>query len=142
MTNVRRIAAFSLVELMLVVVVIALLATIAISSYSRYGFRARRADGQELLLRVANAQERYYATYYKYGSDPVTGDLKLSSIHSEKGYYTVAITAADLTRDYTATVTPVGGQAADACGALSINSVGVKTPLPTDSAKNGNGHCW
>lgn len=142
MINARRIAGFSLIELMVVVLIIAILAAIAIPSYSRYAFRARRPDGQELLLRVANAQERYYATYNTYGGDPVTGDLKLSSTSSEKGYYTIVITATDLTKDYTATATPVGVQATDACGALSINSAGVKTPLSTDAAKNSNGHCW
>jgi len=143
-SNIRRTRAFTLLELMIVLLVMAILATIAITSYGRYAYRARRADGQELLMRVANAQERYYATFNKYGDDPVTGDLKLGSATSEKGYYTVAISKTDITKDFTATATPVAGnsQEKDACGALSINSQGVKLPASTDTAKNSNGRCW
>jgi type IV pilus assembly protein PilE len=143
-SNIRRTRGFTLIELMIVVLVMCILAAIAITQYGRYAYRARRADGQELLMRVANAQERYYATFNKYGDDPVTGDLKLSSATSEKGYYTVTITKTDLTKDYTATATPVAGnsQAKDACGALSINSLGVKLPALSDATKNRNGRCW
>lgn len=143
-SDIRRMRGFTLLELMIVVMVMAIIATIAVSQYGRYAYRARRADGQELLMRVANAQERYYATFNKYGDDPVTGDLKLGSAASEKGYYTVTITKTDLTKDYTATATPVPGnsQAKDVCGPLSINSQGVKLPAITDTAKNSNGRCW
>lgn len=143
-SNIRRTRGFTLLELMIVVLVMGIIAMIAITSYGRYAYRARRADGQELLMRVANAQERYYATFNKYGDDPVTGDLKLGSVTSEKGYYTVKITATDLTKDYTATATPVVGnsQQKDVCGPLSIDSQGVKLPALSNAALNSNGRCW
>jgi type IV pilus assembly protein PilE len=143
-SNIRRTRGFTLLELMIVVMVMAILAAIAVTQYGRYAYRARRADGQELLMRVANAQERYYATFNKYGDDPVTGDLKLGSATSEKGYYTVTITKTDLTKDYTATAKRVAGnsQAKDVCGDLSINSQGVKLPALSDTTKNSNGRCW
>jgi type IV pilus assembly protein PilE len=133
---------FTLIELMVVLVIVAILAALAIPSYQRYGYRARRADGQELLLRVANAQERYYATYGKYAVDPVTTQLKLGSATSEKGYYTVKLTATTPGSDYTATAAPQGQQAADVCGSLSIDSTGVKKPAASDAAANANGRCW
>lgn len=141
-SKLRAARGFTLLELMIVVVVMSILATIAVTSYNRYAYRARRADGQELLMRVANAQERYYATFNKYGGEPVTGDLKLPSVMSEKGYYKVAITSVDATKDYTATASPQDGQSNDACGALSIDSKGTKLPASTDTAKNRNGRCW
>jgi type IV pilus assembly protein PilE len=141
-SNKRMRAGYTLIELMIVVAVIAILAMIAIPSYTRYGYRARRSDGQQLLMRVANAQERYYATFNTYAGGAVTGDLKLGSASSEKGYYTVAITSTDLTKGYTATVTPTNGQQRDVCGALSIDSRGNKLPVATDTAKNSNGNCW
>jgi type IV pilus assembly protein PilE len=135
---------FTLLELMIVVVVMAILASIAITSYSRYAFRARRADGKEILMRVANAQERYFATFNTYADDPVTTTLKLASTTSEHGYYTVKITSDDLTKKYVITATPVtgGAQEKDACGALAISSNGTKTPDATETAKNSNGPCW
>ncbi|KJV30301.1 type IV pilin protein [Luteibacter yeojuensis] len=140
----RHVGGFTLLELVVVVLIIAILSVLAITSYNRYAFRARRADAKELLMRVANAQERYYATFNKYGGDPVTGDLKLGSATSERGYYTVTLSTTDATKNYTATATPVTGQAQqkDACGALSIDSSGTKLPAASDTAKNSNGACW
>lgn len=135
---------FTLLELMIVVVVMAILAGIAVTSYNRYAFRARRADAKEILMRVANAQERYYGTFNTYADDPVTGKLKLGSDKSEHGYYAVTITGDDLTKAYVVTAAPVAGEAQqkDACGSLSISSAGIKTPDATDTAKNSNGPCW
>lgn len=138
----RAVRGFTLLELMIVVVVMAVLATIAVTSYNRYAYRARRVDGQELLMRVASAQERYYATFNTYADNPVTGDLKFASDTSEKGYYKVEVTSDDLTKSFTATATPQNGQEKDACGALSIDSTGTKLPAGTDTAKNSNGRCW
>jgi len=140
-SNRHRSTGFTLIELMVVVAIVAILATLATQSYSRYMYRARRADGQEMLMRIANAQERYYATFNKYGADPVA-DLKFASNTSDNGYYTVTITAKDPTKSYVATAKPGGVQATDACGSLSIDSSNAKLPDTTDKAANANGRCW
>lgn len=137
----RRKRGFTLIELMVVVAIIAVLAAIAIPAYGRYAFRARRADGQEMLLRIANAQERYYATFNRYGA---LSDIGFSNpAASEKGYYnvTLEIPAGNGEQSFIATAAAVGVQADDVCGALALNSVGAKTPGPGDAA-NSNGNCW
>ncbi len=135
---------FTLIELMIVVVIIAILASIAIPSYGRYAFRARRGDAQELLLRIANAQERFYATNNQYGK--LTDLGYASPAPSEKGYYnvSVALTAAGkvANQGYTATAAPAGVQASDVCGNLSIDNAGVKAPASNASSYNTNGSCW
>lgn len=134
---------FSLIELLVVVMIIAVLAAIAIPSYSRYGFRARRADAQDILMRIATQQERFYATNNRYGALTEIG-YSADPVKSDKGYYQVSLggSLGANSATYTATATPLGSQIPDVCGALSINNAGVKLPLATDTTKNTNGNCW
>ncbi len=140
----RRMArGFTLIELMIVVAIMAILATLALYNYNRYGFRARRADGHEILLRVASAEERYFTNFNTYTTDlidPPTAGLGFTTATSEDGYYTVTVVLANGGASYTLTATPQLGQANDSCGALSISDTGVK--LPTGTGPGNNGKCW
>ncbi len=139
---------FTLLELMIVVGIIALIAAFAMPAYQRYGERARRADGKELLMRVAAAQERYYTNFNRYAVAPLTAatSLGLTSLTSERGYYSInsANGPSGDTQSYVLTATPVpgAGQTGDRCGALSISNTGVKTPIATAMPQNSNGACW
>src|SRR5690606_11790491 len=62
----RGVRGFTLIELMIVVAIVAILAAIAYPSYINYIQRTRRADGHEMLMRMAAAQERYYTNYNHY----------------------------------------------------------------------------
>ncbi|MEO8998345.1 MAG: type IV pilin protein [Rhodanobacter sp.] len=129
---------FTLLELMIVVVIISILAAIAIPTYGRYAIRAHRVDGQELLLRVANAQERFYATNNHYGELTKLGYNNPAL--SEKSYYSVSMVpaSASTTQTFTATAAPAGGQAKDDCKMLTVNNAGVKASTGTTT----NGSCW
>lgn len=148
MSNRKKTRGFTLLELMVVVAIIAILASLAFPAYIRYGQRARRVDGKELLMRVAAAQERYYTNFNRYAVNPLTAatSLGLNSLLSERGYYTItsANGATGNTQSYVLTATPVAGgaQAADQCGALTVNNTGVKTPIATAMPQNSNGPCW
>lgn len=133
---------FSLIELMIVVAVIAVLASLAIPSYLRYGYRARRVDGQQLLLTIANAEERYYATTNQYTTDVTQIGFTGTAATSNDGYYSATLAASGTsTQAYTATATPQGAQKNDVCGALSIDNTGNKQPNASSSL-NTNGTCW
>jgi len=133
---------FTLIELMIVVVIIAILAALAVPAFGRYAYRAHRVDGQELLLRIANAQERFYATNNHYGALTEIGYD--SPALSEKRYYSVTSVpaAASTSQTFTITATPVGAQLKDVCGALSIDNAGAKLPAANDTTHNSNGSCW
>lgn len=128
---------FTLVELMVVVAIIAILAAFAVPNYLRYGIRARRADGQNILLRVANAQERFYSTNNRYGT---LAEVGFNNTSSEKGYYTVSVAPASPATTFVATAAPVPGgpQAKDDCKSLTINNAGVKGYTGATT----NGTCW
>lgn len=127
---------FSLIELVVVIGIIAVLAAIALPAYGRYGFRARRADGHELLLRLAAAQERFYTNRNRYAS--AIGDLGFGQDTSEGGFYAVSIETANDDQTYTLTATPQLVQSADACGDLTLTSTGRRDRSGDDS----NGNCW
>lgn len=127
---------FTLIEMLIVIAVIAILATIAYPSYTRYVERTRRADGREIAMRVAAAQERFYTNRNTYTSD-IPGDLGLP-LTSEKGYYGIAAALGAGGQTYILTITPLGVQSTDKCGNLTINNVGFKDK----SGNETNGKCW
>jgi type IV pilus assembly protein PilE len=144
----NRSGGFTLLELMIVVVIIAMLAAFAMFNYSKYAFRTRRADGKEMLMRVASAEERYYTNFNKYVIDDLAtlGFTAAAPCNikgaSEKCYYVVSVAtngAAGDTQSYKLTATPQApSQNGDACKNLTIDNTGTK--LFTGQQTNGN--CW
>ncbi len=61
-------AGFTLLELMIVVVIISILATVAVASYKRFSRRARVQEAIAFLGDVRIKQESYFQTYHRYVS--------------------------------------------------------------------------
>ena len=132
---------FTLVELMVVVVVVSILAAIAYPSYSDSVRKGRRSDGKAALLSAVQTLERFYTESNTYSGAPLT------ATSSERFYqltFDTAPTSATVCGATSATnavatnfricATPVGAQASDSCGVLSLSSTGVKLPITSG--------CW
>lgn len=130
---------FTLIEVMVTVAIIAILASIALPAYQNYVLRARRADGREMLQRIASAEERFYTNRNSYTDDLTgAGGLNMTTTNSEGGHYALGIAVAAGNQSYTLTATPQGSQANDACGNLTVNNVGARG----FSGNEDNGRCW
>ncbi len=128
---------FTLIEIMIAVVVVAILATIAFSSYKDQIEKTRRADGKALLTRMSQQLERCYTKYGRYNNancSVVNGAAQTS----EDGYYTVTPAGIAATT-YTLTAVPQGPQTSDkTCGNLSLNQAGQQSYSGTGTSNQ----CW
>jgi type IV pilus assembly protein PilE len=141
----RRITGITLIELMIVVVVIAILGTVALPSYRQYTMRAHRTEAKGALLTLQANQERWYLQHNTYSNDPAV--LGFAGGVTENGVYSLSIAAAagGLTHGYVATaaVRAGGGRngismTSDAeCAQFSITSEGLRRAAP-----DPNGRCW
>ncbi len=128
--NNRFEAGFNLIEMLIVVVIISILATIAYPSYQNQVRKTKRADCEGALLQLANSMERDYTQNGAY-RDLVTLNLFPSQCPIDGNAtptYNLSVATANAGSTYTLTATPVAGgsQAGDTCGTLTLTQAGVK----------------
>jgi len=119
---------FTLIEVMITVVIVAILAAIAIPSYSRYVMRAKRSAAQSQMMEIANRQQQFLLANRRYADkDTLTasGYALPADVAANYGY-TITLPAATEVPGYLLTFTPTGSQQPD--GALTLDNQGVKTP--------------
>ena len=128
---------FTLIELMVVVAMVAILATLALNSYQGATVRANRAAAAGYVLEVANLQERFLLDNRDYAASMAAlGAVPPSEVSSN---YT--ITTSDpggAAPAYLITATPIGSHDANdtQCGILTLNNLGVRT------TEFGGDRCW
>ena len=127
---------FTLIELMIVVAVVAILASIAVPSYQEQIRKSRRAQAKADLVEYAQLAERYFTVNNTY----VGFTLPTSQSPREAGatarYNLPAPTTTATT--FTLTANATGAQASDRCGDLSITNTGQKGETGSASLEE----CW
>lgn len=113
----------TLIELMIVMVIISVLASIAIPSWTAMVQKSRRSDAVNILLLAQVEQEKYRANNTTYASS--MSDLGLSTYDSaDREHYRVTVQSASATA-YLITALPNGAQAGDTeCGTFAIRQTG------------------
>ena len=140
----RKVNGFSLIELVITVAVFAIIASIAVPSYTQFVLKGNRADAKETLLRVAQEQERFF---YTTGGDPLLGgpvytadlqDLNYDAATplSDEGHYRIVANVDNVNSSFTLTAIAVGSQLRDEdCLTITLTSTGRKTSAP-------EANCW
>jgi len=140
MTGKSAARGITLIELMIVVAVIGILASVAYPSYRDYVLRAARADARVALLDNAQFLERNYTLTNNYNVAAGGGSISTSSLPRqttpESGAARYNITLVVNAQTYTLTATPTGAQASDTCGALTLTNTGLR------GAGDDVGICW
>ena len=135
----RAIRGFTLIELMIVVAILAVLASIAYASYQNSVVNSRRSAAAACLLEVAQFMEREYTTRLTYAN--VNALPALACRNDLAAFYTIGLNGAAAATTYSLQAVPQGVQAsADTkCGTLRVNQAGTRSVTGTGGSVPS---CW
>lgn len=140
----------TLVELLIVVAIISILATVAYPNYTSHVLKSHRMEAISALTKIqlhieslystraeATAKDRYKALLELVVNKEIGSCLidSVCDIDNKRYYLSYDLTGSGI-NTYILSATPQGnlGQDKDACGILSLNAAGI--------GSGGNTHCW
>jgi type IV pilus assembly protein PilE len=137
-----RLAGFSLVELLVVLVIMGVLSAVALPAYTRYVQRGHRTEAMAALLESQHFMERYYSANGQYLSPANAVPLlpqRLQGIPSQGTVrYQLSVREATV-KSYVLQAVPEGSMAGDICGSLTINQTGLRGVL---NSTRSVAECW
>ena len=127
----RKMRGVTLLELMIVVVVVGVLASIAYPNYREFAARAKRTEARAALLQIATNQERFYLNANTYTLDMTQLGFPVAAGYvTDTGSYTISVGAADAP-GFTATANYLKADAeAGKCATFTIQANGNRTSGP------------
>jgi len=131
---------FTLIEIMIVVVILGIIASIALPNYQEYVRKGNRTEAKSALLEAAQALERYYSVNGTYLSGSALASVYKTSVPpGGTALYTIAVVGTPTADTYTLQASRAGTMGGDPCGNYRISHTGVKT---LDGASKSLAECW
>ncbi len=134
MHHTRHDSGLSLLELLIVLTIVAILASVTIPSYRNYVYKSRRSDAITGLLQLQLAQEAWRARHGVYSTDLV--ELGRADERLADGKYRLRLESAGPDH-WLAVAIPQGPQRGDPCARLAVDESG-----PVYGGRFAGRRCW
>jgi type IV pilus assembly protein PilE len=145
----RRLAGFTLIEMLVTIVIGAILLSIAVPGYRNQIRKSRRTDARTALLDIAAREERLFTTTNTYSSTPSAIGYGATPdrfpVVVGNGYYQVnAVAGAGPPPAFTLVATPIAGQGQDQdtdCASFTVDQTGNQSAADSSNA-DSTATCW
>ncbi len=117
----------TLIELMIVVAILAIIASVAFPMYADHVRKGHRANAQSHMMDIASRQGEILADSHSYATQSEMATI-LPNPASITQYYTITMTNSATPPKFEITATPVAGGKQVNDGVLKLDYAGVKTP--------------
>jgi type IV pilus assembly protein PilE len=119
---------FSLIELLIVVVIVGILASIAVPSYRAYIIKGNRRAAQAVVMDIANREQQYFTANRVY-ADKTALNYSLPPEVAGTYDYDIVVNNAATPPTFLITFSPKSGTIQYGDPNLTLNEQGVKTPV-------------
>ena len=138
-----KIRGFTFVEMVVVVAIIGILATIAVPQFLDYLKKSKRSDAAGVLTEAAQFMERYFSDNGSYadsvGANPtLPAAISVVPRGSADVYYNISFSGTNTATTFTLQAVPVNSMANDACGTFTLTNTGQRAV----SGSKPLAECW
>lgn len=125
----KKLAGFTLIELMIVVAIVGILAAIAIPSYQNYILQSRRTAAINGVMELASRESRFYTANNTYSPSMLTLGYSadpMPVVDANSHYYDLSVQTSNNNTNFQIQAVPFGNQVNDTCGTYTYTDLGIK----------------